>query len=149
MNIIKKTILIAAWCGTGKTYICEKTNINAIEIEYWKYKDIDIKNKYIEDIKKNIGNVDYIFISTDPEGLMLLYKEGFEIILVYPKKELRNDYLNRYIKRDDPHEFIGAFMKYWDSWIDELKKQTYCKHIVLRKNEYLQSVMPLNINICG
>lgn len=35
----KNGILCAAFCGTGKTYICEKTDIKAIEIEYWKYKE--------------------------------------------------------------------------------------------------------------
>mgnify|MGYP007068276178 CR=1 FL=1 len=28
----KHTILCAAFCGAGKTYICEKTDIDAIEI---------------------------------------------------------------------------------------------------------------------
>ena len=63
------TILCAAWCGTGKTNICEKTNIKTIEIEYWKYKDNGLDNEYLQDIKKNIGKVNYIFISTDPDVL--------------------------------------------------------------------------------
>lgn len=63
------TILCAAWCGTGKTYICEKTKIKAIEIEYWKYKDVGLEKEYLELIKNTIGKVNYIFISTDPDVL--------------------------------------------------------------------------------
>ena len=135
------TILCSAFPGTGKTYICEKTDIKAVEVEYWKYKNKGLQKEYIEDIKKYIGKVDYIFIATEPEGLKLLHEEGFDITLVYPKNELRNEYLDRYLKRDSPHDFIGVFMKYWDPWINELKEQTYCNHIILEKGQYLQDVL--------
>jgi thioesterase domain-containing protein len=32
-------------------------------------------------------------------------------------------------------------MKYWNPWINELKEQLYCNHIVLEKNQYLQDVL--------
>ncbi len=126
------TKIIAAWCGTGKTFICENSNIKSIEVEFWKYKD---SKKYVDDIKKYFNKVDYIFISTDPKGLELLHNEGFIITIVYPKNELRNEYLDRYITRDSHYEFIGTFMKHWDIWINELKKIKYCNHIVLESNQ--------------
>lgn len=135
---MSKTILISAFCGTGKTYLCNQ--INAIEIEFWKYKDVGLQ-KYVEDIKNMTGKKDYIFISTDPDGLRLLQKHGFDITLIYPENGLRNEYLDRYIQRDSPYDFIGTFMKHWDIWIDELKEQKYCKHIILKKGEYLQDVL--------
>ena len=133
--------VMAAFCGTGKTYILENTNIKAVEIEYWKYKDKGFQKEYIKDVKEHFEMVDYIFVSTDPEGLRLLYNEGFDITLVYPENGLRNEYLDRYIERDSPHDFIGPFMKYWHTWIDELKEQKYCKHIVLKSGEYLQDIL--------
>jgi hypothetical protein len=140
-NIKSESIIIAAFCGTGKTYICEKTNIKSVEIEYWKYKEKGLQKEYVEDIKKHFGGVDYIFISTDPEGLKLLLDEGLKILLVYPKNELREEYLDRYIARDSPYDFIGSFMKYWNTWINELKEQNYCKHIILESGEYLQDIL--------
>jgi len=140
-NLKTKTVLCAAFCGTGKTFICEKTDIKAIEIEYWKYKEQGLQKKYIKDIKKYLNKVDYIFISTEPDGLNLLYNNGYDIILVYPENDLRNEYLDRYIERDSPHEFIGAYMKFWNIWINELKKQKCSKHIILKKGEYLQDVL--------
>jgi hypothetical protein len=135
------TQLYAAFCGTGKTYVCEKTNIKSVEIEYWKYKDKDLQKEYIDDIKKYFGKVNYIFISTDPQGLKLLYDNGFNIVLVYPKNELREEYLDRFIARDSPYDFIGTFMKYWNLWINELKEQKYCNHIILKSGQYLQDVI--------
>lgn len=37
--------------------------------------------------------------------------------------------------------FNGTFMKHWNIWINELKEQKYCKHIVLEKGQYLQDVL--------
>jgi len=131
--------IYAAFCGTGKTHICERTDINAIEIEYWKYKEKGLIKEYIKDIKKQ--NVDYIFVSTEPDGLKLLKKNGFDIILIYPENGLRNEYLDRYIDRDSSYDFIGTFMKHWNIWIDELKEQSYCKHIVLKSGQYILDVI--------
>lgn len=135
------TKIISAWCGSGKTFICKNTHINAIEIEYWKYKDKDMQKEYIIDIKNNINKVDLIFISTDPDGLLLINNLGYEIILVYPKNELRNEYLQRYLDRDSPADFIGVFMKYWDNWLNELKELSFCKHIILESNQYLKDII--------
>jgi hypothetical protein len=138
---MNKTILYAAFPGTGKTYICNNTNIKAIEIEYWKYKEKGLFKEYVSDVKKHFNNVDYIFLSTDPEGLKLLHNEGFEITLVYPDNNLRNEYLDRYIDRDSPYDFIGTFMKHWNLWIDELKTINYCKHIILKNRQYLNDIL--------
>lgn len=136
-----KTKIYAVFCGAGKTYVCEKTKINSVEVEYWKYKENDLNKEYVEEIKGHLGLVEYIFVSTEPDGLKLLHDEGLDITLVYPKNELRNEYLDRYLNRDSPYEFIGAFMKYWDSWINELKGLTYCNHIVLESGQYLESIL--------
>lgn len=138
---IKDTKIYAVFCGSGKTWICENTNVNAVEIEYWKYKEKGYNDKYIEDVKKRIGVVDYLFVSTDPEGISLLLNEGLSITIVYPKNELRNEYLDRYIERDSPYDFIGTFMKHWHIWINELKSINICPHIVLESGQYLHSVI--------
>jgi hypothetical protein len=138
------TILYAAFCGTGKTYLCNNFDIKAIEVEYWQYKEKGLQKEYVQDIKKLIGKVDYIFIATDPEGLRLLNEEDFDITLVYPKNELRNEYLDRYIDRDSSYNFIGTFMKNWNLWINELKEQKYYNHIILDSGQYLKDIINLH-----
>jgi hypothetical protein len=135
-----KTILCAAFPGTGKTFICNNSKLKAIEVEFWQYES---QKQYIQDVKAQIGKVDFVFLSTEVEGLQLLYNEGLEICLVYPKKNLRNEYLDRYIERDNPYDFIGTMMKFWDTTIEKLQEQKYCKHFVLEKNQYLNDVLYL------
>jgi hypothetical protein len=137
----KNTIIYAAFPGTGKSYLCEKTDVDAVEVEYWKYKEGGLQDKYVEDIKANFGKVDYILISTDPEGLELLYNNGFFIHLVYPLNDLKGEYLSRYIDRGSPENFMGLLMKYWHLWLDELKGIGYCQHIILGSGKYLHDVI--------
>lgn len=136
-----KTIICAAFCGTGKSYLCNNNPHDYMEYECWKYRKGDFPDNYVNDVISAIGNTKYLLISTDPVILKELNKRGFIIELYYPKNELRCEYLNRYLIRDSPVDFIGAIMKYWDIWLEELKQQNYCKHIILEKGQYLQNVL--------
>jgi hypothetical protein len=139
----RPTVLCAGFCGSGKTFICNNSKYKAVEVEFWQYKSKGLTKEFIRDVKKHYGKVDYIFLSTDPDGLELLNKEGYDIVLVYPKKELRNEYLDRYIERDNPYDFIGTMMLRWNKIIDELDELTYCKKIILKEGEYLKDVIDL------
>ena len=139
MNI--NTIIYASFCGTGKSYLCEKYPNTYKEIECWKYRDDDFPKNYIQDVIMLFGKTKYLFISTDPVILRELNKLGFNIRLIYPNNKLRNEYLDRYIERNSSNDFIGMIMKNWNTWIDELKEQKYCEHIILEEGEYLKDVI--------
>lgn len=140
-KIKQKTVLCAAFCGTGKTYMSKNFKDNYTEVECWKYREGDFPKNYTQDVINKLGKTKYLFISTDPIVLKALHNLDIEILLIYPKNELRNEYLDRYIDRDDPYDFIGTIMKNWNIWIDELKEQIYCKHIVLESGEYLKKTL--------
>ena len=122
------TILCAAFCGTGKSYLCNNFPGKYKEIEDWEYRQGDFPNNYIKDVLDMFGKSRYLFISTDPIILKELNKLNIDILLIYPENKLRNEYLDRFIERDSPYDFIGTMMKHWDIWIDQLKEQNYCKH---------------------
>jgi len=135
------TIIVSAFCGTGKTHLCNDFNINYIEFECWKYENDNFPTNYIEDIKSQIGKVDYIFISTNPVVLKELNKLGIEITLVYPKLKLRKEYLKRYEDRGSTNNFIKMIDDNWYDWLYELHEQSYCNHIELSSDEYLSNVL--------
>lgn len=135
------TVLYAAFCGTGKSYLCNNFADDYMELECWEYRKGDFPNNYIQDVIDAIGRTKYLFISTDPVILKELNKRGIEIRLYYPQNELRNEYLDRFIARISPQDFVGAIMINWHKWIDELKEQDYCKHKILQTGEYLQDVL--------
>ena len=79
-----KTKIISAFCGTGKSYLCDILGDNAIELECWKYDKSDLPNNIVTDIKSFVGKAKYIFISTNPIVLDRLISEGIEFNLYYP-----------------------------------------------------------------
>lgn len=132
-----KTIICSAFCGTGKTYICENIK-KVIEFECWKYDNYNLfPFNYINDIKSQIGKQDIIFISTNPVVLEELNRIGIDITLVYPKKELKKEYLQRYKQRGSSKNFIETLDRNWYNWLEEISNQTYCNHIILDSGEYL------------
>jgi len=136
-----RTKIYAAFCGTGKTYLCNNFPDDYFELECWEYQSGDFPNNYIKDIFNKIGKVKYLFISTNPVVLEQLYKQGVKIILIYPDKSLKEKYMKRFCERNSSYDFIGVMYKHWDDWLDELKELNYCKQIILKSNEYLLNVI--------
>jgi len=134
---MKNVKLYSAFCGTGKSYLCKNYPDKFKELEDWLYRGENFPKNYVEDVVSSVGTEDILFISTDPVILRALHEIGIDIELVYPENSLRNEYLDRYIERDSPYDFIGTIMKNWNIWIDELKEQDYCTHTVLRSGEYV------------
>lgn len=136
-----KGLLYAAFCGTGKSFLCSNYPDKFIEFECWNYRTGNFPENYIDDIKAAIGKYEYILFSTDPVVLRQLHKDGISIKLVYPKNKLKSEYMERFLKRESHIDFVRAIDTYWDGWIDELKEQSYCEHILLDSGQYLQDVI--------
>lgn len=102
-------MIYAAFCGTGKSYLCTNYPDKYKELECWEYRNADFPNNYITEILNSIEKCEYLF--------------------------------DRFIDRNSPYDFIGTIMKHWNIWINELKEQKYCKHIILEKGQYLQDIL--------
>jgi len=139
--MMDNTKICAAFCGTGKSYLSNNFPDTYKEIECWEYRKGDFPINYVNDVISAMGKTKYLFISTDPIILKELNKRGVEIQLYYPQNELRNEYLDRFIERVSPLDFVGAIMVNWHKWINQLKEQNYCKHTVMNSGEYLQDVI--------
>jgi len=133
----KNTEICAAFCGTGKSYLCSKFPDTYKELECWEYRDSDFPENYIANIMSVTGDVKYLFISTDPIVLNKLHDLGIDVRLIYPKNELKLEYLRRYKNRNSSPEFIAMIDDNWDRWINELKEQLYTKHTILESGEFL------------
>jgi len=143
---MKKTIY-SSFCGTGKTYLCNNFPKEYAELCCWEYQGETFPDNYISDIVDKLNTIKYLFISTNPVALKKLNELGFNIVLIYPKNELKEEYFRRFTNRikGDPiniHlDFLETMDTYWDGWLNELKEQNYCTHIILKSGEYLQNVL--------
>lgn len=137
-----ETIIISAFCGTGKSYLSTNHSDECAEVECWNYrKESDFPHNYIKAVLEKVGKVKYLLISTDPNILKELIKQVDQITLIYPDNSLKEEYMKRYCQRKSPYDFIGVLYMHWDEWLNDLKQQDYCKHIVLNSGQYLSDVI--------
>ena len=112
------TRVVSAFPGTGKTYYFNNS-------ESGKVLDSD-SSKF----DKQYFPANYI----DRDALV---DNDIRFLLVYPGRELKEEYIERYKNMGNPPEFISLVEKNWDAWIDELDNQMGCAKIKLKSKEYL------------
>lgn len=140
-----KQLVISGFPGTGKSYYISRGEGSdympqgfASDSDSSKFDKSNFPQNYIEHIKSLIAKGTMrIFVSSHKEVRDALVKEGIEFILVYPKKELKEEYLNRYKERGSSEQFIKLISDNWDSWLSELENQKSCTHLQLGSNEFM------------
>jgi phosphopantetheine adenylyltransferase len=144
-----KTNIIAAFPGTGKSYLVRNNKLdrkvvdldsNAYTQGHDSHGNVASKafpGNYIQAIKKQIDRTDVLLISIHSEVLDALRKEQIKFTVVYPETELKSEYINRFQQRQDPSEFIELFNKNWQAILERLQNQKGCKHVVLSSGQHL------------
>ena len=89
-----------------------------------------------------MGKVDGIFISTNKVVLDSLIGDGIDIRVVYPKPNLKGEYMKRYRERGSHQDFIDTLNMNWDDWLAELEARDDCKKHVLSSGEYITDALP-------
>ena len=135
---MKKTIIICGYPGVGKSYYEEhfKSENNIIldsdsSLFSWIYdKNLNKTNKrnptfpnnYIDHIKLNIGSADIIFVSTHKEVISALIENKIRFCIVKPvhTEQMKEIYLNKYVKRNNTPEFIKLMKDKWDDFHQDL-----------------------------
>lgn len=95
---------------------------------------------YIDYIKENIGQVDIILVSSHDNVRKALEDNKIEYCLVYPSKTLKEEYMNRYIKRGNDYNFIKFIEANWDKFIDDIEQEKFPFLIKLWGNQYLSDL---------
>ena len=137
---MKDTILISGFPGTGKTYFFNNTTLDVLDSDSSTFDKKDFPANYIKHIKENIGEVDMILISSHEDVRYELEQSGLGFNLVYPAKELKNEYIQRFKDRNNDSDFIQLLDDNWENWIDDMKYQDGCRHIILNSGEYLSDI---------
>jgi hypothetical protein len=144
---MKRTPIIAAFCGTGKTHICQKFDGKLIEFECWRYSNRPgFPHNIVKHIISKCGAVDGIFISTNPMVLNALPNK-MDVTLIYPDLSLKGEYISRFVDRGSSDDFISMLSKHWKPWIIEAMAQPIKCHIVLKSGKYVESVLPKLLTI--
>jgi len=140
------TQLISAFPGVGKTHLYNyltQTNPNQTAIKDTDSSQFDKKdfpNNYIKSIQQDMSNYKLILVSSHIQVRQQLQAQQIPYYLVYPHKDLKQAYLERYKQRNSPTGFIQLLKENWDDWICSCEKDTYAQHkVLLAPDEYLST----------
>lgn len=142
-----KQKVIAGFPATGKSYFkgyvegsCYAPQGYCEDSDSSHFPKDNFPDNYIKHIKDLINKgTDIIFVSTHKEVRESLVKEGIDFYLVYPKRDLKQEYLKRYKERGSSEAFIKLMDDNWDVFLSQLENQKNCTHIVLDSNEFMYS----------
>lgn len=97
----------------------------------------EFPHNYIEHIKTKMETEDIIFISSHKQVRDALKDSSISYTLIIPRRELKEEWVERFRSRGNTEEFINNVIQNWDSWMDELYNES-CEHaILLDKDEYI------------
>lgn len=158
-----RAIIISAFPGTGKTFYTTRHNIKeanpsmAVKIMselyrimdsdsskfHWVYDNNGFNTKatnsrfpdnYIDYIKSNIGDNDIIFISSHSNVRDALKEAGIMYYLLMPIKDDKNKWMDVYKERGNTNKFISNINNHWDSYIDEMREETWPIKVFVKPN---------------
>lgn len=165
-------MIYAAYAGTGKSYFCQKhpeaIDLICMPFKYTNFSEVseqikaDKKGEQIkanQDLKLRSSWVLYyywvikyllyycpkqpIVIPTIGPILDFLESDRISYTIIYPDKNLKDEYEMRYRNRGNTDEFLDIFIGQWELRIEDLEQRNsaFAKHIVLQKGQYLSDVI--------
>ncbi len=144
-NEHKNTMVVSAFPGCGKSHLFRnKGDKKILDSDSSTFDKSQFPQNYIEHIKSNIGLVDVILVSSHKEVRDALVEEGIEFTLVYPGRDIKDEYIQRYIDRGNDDNFVKLLKSNWDIWLSELEDQTGCSKMELNSGQYLSDVLNIN-----
>jgi len=139
-----ETLVVSAFPGCGKSHLFRnKGEKKILDSDSSTFDKSQFPQNYIENIKSNIGEVDIILVSSHKEVRDALVNESISFTLVYPRKDIKDEYIQRYIDRGNDGKFVELLKQNWDNWTDELENQEGCEKIELESGQYLSNVIEL------
>lgn len=134
---MKRTIVVAAFPGCGKTYMFNNRNgekytmLDSDSSQFsWiinesgeKERNPDFPANYIEHIKENIGKVDVIFVSTYDTVLDALYNAAIPHFIIKPQLNMKNNFIKRYEERGNDESFIKFISSNWVNFLEALNRR--------------------------
>lgn len=138
-------MIICGFPGVGKSSWAKKEmaeNAHLLDLDYtdlkesWPYKYI----AHLVNYQKN-KRWPYLLSSSHKEVREGLVEYDMPFACVYPSKDQKQEYLERYKNRGSSEEFIKLLDEKWDEWITSMEEQKCCLHIVLRPGQFLSDVL--------
>ena len=143
-----KIKVIVGFPATGKSYyknLNQNLRISDSDSSQFSWikkgeRNPQFPNNYIQHIKQIMPDFSLIFVSSHELVRKGLVQEKIPFLLVYPKIELKTEYIRRIRERGNTEQFVKIISDNWNNWIHQLQYQKRCFHIELQSNEYISII---------
>lgn len=151
--ITKMTKIVCGFPGVGKTYVCSKQKELGIFVadsdsslfsrkfvdnSTTSIRNPDFPKNYIEYLVALINDhvLDYIFVSTHEDVRRALREANIIYTLVCPTKELKDDYIQRYIDSGSDENFVNHLRTKFDEFVESCENDIFAfEKVVLTSKE--------------
>jgi len=128
--------------GCGKTTYC-KNHLNWVDIDYFPFKaSREVMVNYIKHCLQNNYN---LLISAEINTLNLLKEVGIEINIVMPSRNMKEEMLERFKKRDEELNDLRHWtwiQHDYDSFYEKVDLFTdYDSKVYLRPGEFISNIL--------
>lgn len=144
---MKKTLVISAFPGTGKTWFVNNSQLNCLDSDSSSFDKRYFPENYINHIVDNIGRVDLIFVSSHISVRKELINRKIEFVAVYPFMYCKREYKERFSGRGSEWQFIQTIMDNWQYWIEEMQETKPHPVIWLSAGKFISDIFMLNSDI--
>ncbi|KAL6890911.1 hypothetical protein GGI43DRAFT_209973 [Trichoderma evansii] len=145
----ERCVIICAFIASGKTWLT--TYSKQLGLSGFNVLDLDssvipkengqrasnFKELYLAKVKESIAPNTIVLISTHEEIRSALVEEGLDFALVYPRRDLKGEWIKRLRSRKSPEGLINIVDKDWASMLGECEEQGGCSHFILERGQYL------------
>lgn len=107
-------MIFCGYAGTGKSTAAKKI-IGVIDLESTPFQRD--WGTYARVAKHMSDNGYIVLVSCHRELREELHRIGAQYIVVYPEKNQKDIYRQRYVERGNTPEFIAMQMSHWDDWV--------------------------------
>ena len=149
---MKKAIIICGFPGVGKTTVANNRR-NILDAEssalswVWNPEEPDARKRneefprnYINFLEESLDKYDVIMASSHKDVREQMQYSGMQYIIVAPRRELKNEYLIRYLQRGSDIDFIELLNEKWDEFLTDIENDG-APVIWLNRNENLADVL--------
>ena len=159
-NIFGDAKIIYGFPGIGKSWLC-KNYKNFLDLESSEYhwivsddiielsveerkglnckENIEWPNNYYQAISMALNKYDYIFVSY--EGIKYCKMQNIQYVRIFPTKEQKEIYINRFKRRENSKNFIYMMGLNFEKFVRECTDDCNCVKIELLEDEYLEQCL--------
>lgn len=148
----QKAVIIAGFPGIGKSHLHQSSSltksIKITDLDTSQFSHLNGKpnpafpRNYIEALTPYLSRPnELVLVGVHDTVRAELVRRGVRFTLVYPEQSLKEEYMQRWTERGDHAGFLNKMRQSWEAFTSSCAAQKGCRHVVLKKGQFLGDVI--------